>query len=101
MNRSPYPAEGIALARRTLTDGTYLTGITPGDRAELVRLAFDILKKDRAARLGLDRSEPQGPARVITIPRAVFEAGLSRPRQRPRRRRIVVRPITPDPGDAA
>lgn len=98
MNRSPYPAEGIALARRTLTDAAYLSGITPEARAELVQLAFDILHNDRAARLGPADGARTG--RVITIPRAVFQAGLpKRPRRRPR---IIVRPLhSGSPGDAA
>lgn len=97
MTCSPYPVEGITLARRTLTDGAYMASITPKDRAELVQMAFDILHKDRAARLQMEPPAPED-CRVITIPRAVFQAGRQQPRRRPR---LTVLPAGPTPGDAA
>lgn len=96
MARSPYSAEGVALARRTLADSRYLAGLLPADRSEIIGLAFDILRKDRAARLGLGPVAAQGPGRVITIPRAVFQAGPGF-----RRRLQAVRPRPSTPGDAA
>lgn len=96
MARSPYPAEGVALARLTLADSRYLAGLSPADRFEIIGLAFDILRKDRAARLGLDPAAAQGPGLVIAIPRAVFQAGPGF-----RRRLHAVRPRSSTPGDAA
>jgi hypothetical protein len=96
MARSPYCAEGVALARQTLADSRYLAGLSPADRSEIIGLAFDILRKDRAARLGLDPAAAQGPARVIAIPRAVFQAGPGF-----RHRLNLVRPRPGTPGDAA
>ena len=97
MTKSPYPVEGIALARRTLTDGAYMTSVTPEARAELVQMAFDILHKDRAARLNLTPEKVE--AKILTVPRAVFEAGRVRPVTR--RPQLRVLPAGPTPGDAA
>lgn len=96
MPMSPHKLENLALARDTLTNLPLLQNCQPEQRAELVRLAQAILHTDRAARLGLDPAAPQGPARVITIPRAVFQAG---PRRVRILRRATQRPTTP--GDAA
>jgi hypothetical protein len=94
---SPYRAEGIDLARRVLTDGAYLTSVPADKRAELVQMAFDILHKDRAARLGLDRSQPV-EAEVICFRRATLQAGRKITSRRPR---LIVMPAGPNPGDAA
>ena len=94
MTPSPYSPEGVGLARRVLTDTSYWANVTRDARAELTGMAFDILHKDRAARLGLTGTPPESP-RVIVIPHAVFQAG----RRKPCRPRLVVLPKTP--GDAA
>jgi len=96
MSASPHKIENLALARDTLTNATLLAGCTPEHRAELVRLAQAILQTDRVCRLGLDVDAPKGPARVIRIPRAIFQAG----RVRNHARRVTgAHPTTP--GDAA
>lgn len=96
MASSPHKIESLVLARDTLTNVTLLAQCTPEHRAELVRLAQAILQTDLACRLGLDPAAPQGPARVIRIPRAVFQAG---PRQHRLPRAANAHPTTP--GDAA
>lgn len=98
MPTSPYSADGLACARATLTNLTIMGSVTAEQRVDLVGMAFEILHKDRAARLGL-QGEPLGPARVITIPRAVFQAGRPKPRRRPRL--LVLPACGPTPGDAA
>lgn len=97
MTRSPYSAEGLQLARDTLTDVETIRRWAPDQRRQLVEMAQAILQADRAHRLGLDPNAPRGPARVLTIPRAVFQAGLSRRRHRLR----IVPGGTFTPGDAA
>lgn len=96
MPMSPHKLESIALARDTLTNLDLISHWTPDQRRQMVELAQAILQTDRAARLGLDPAAPQGPARVINIPRAVFQAGR---RQRRVLRVVGTRPTTP--GDAA
>jgi hypothetical protein len=97
MGQSPYAPEGIALARRTLVDSTYMTSVTPEARAELVQMAFDILHKDRAARLNLTPQKVE--AKIVTVPLALWQAG-------PRARRLTGKPkllllTNRTPGDAA
>lgn len=96
MAQSPHKLENIALARDTLTNLDLISHWTPDQRRQMVELAQAILQTDRAARLGLDSAAPQGPARVIAIPRAVFQAGCGA-RRIPRI--VGNRPTTP--GDAA
>jgi hypothetical protein len=96
MPNSPHKLENIALARDTLTNLDLIGQWTPDQRRQIVELAQAILQTDRNARLGLDPAASQGPARVITIPRAVFQAGRG---QRHVLRVAGTRPTSP--GDAA
>lgn len=96
MPNSPHKLENIALARDTLTNLDLIGQWTLDQRRQMVELAQAILQTDRAARLGLDPATPQGPARVITIPRAVFQAG-----RRSRRILRIVGTHPTTPGDAA
>lgn len=94
MPRSPYSADGLACARAALTDLRTIGAASREERLNIVGMALDILRKDRAARLGLTPA-PEATGRVI---RAVFEAGRPKP---PRRPRLIVLPAGPTPGDAA
>ena len=101
MHQLPYTAEGLACARATLTDLRIMGTVTAEERAGLVGMAFSILQKDRAARLGLI-APPTLTGKVIHIPRALFQAGRTITQVRPRRVvRLIVRPAGPTPGDAA
>ena len=70
---SPLTPEQLALARETLSDAGFLSGLNPWHRAELVRASMSILRIDREARLG-PRPKPTTPARIVRIPLAVFQA---------------------------
>lgn len=96
MAQSPHKLENLALARDTLTNLELIRQWAPEQRRQMIELAQAILQTDRACRLGLDDAVPQGPARIIRIPLAVFQAG--RTRNRPRRA-VKAHPTTP--GDAA
>ena len=91
MAASPHKLENLALARDTLTNLRLLQDCSAEQRTDLVRMAQAILQTDRVCRLGLDAAALQGPARVIRIPRAVFQAGLRSSRTR----------RSSTPGDAA
>ncbi len=97
MGQSPYAPEGIALARRTLTDGAYMTSVTPQARAELVQMAFDILHKDRAARLNLTPQKAE--AKIVTVPLALWQAGPGARRLARKTNPLLLTNRTP--GDAA
>lgn len=97
MPRSPYSPDGLACARAALTDLRIIGAASREERLNIVGMALGILRKDRCARLGLAPA-PETTGRVITIPRAVFEAGRPKP---PRRPRLIVLPAGPTPGDAA
>jgi hypothetical protein len=97
---SPYSPDGLACARSTLTDTRFMGSISAAERSGLVGMAFDILRNDRAHRLG-PVEPPAVPGRVIRIPRAVFEAGRL-PAPTRRRPRILVMPAgNPTSGDVA
>jgi hypothetical protein len=97
MAASPYKVEGIALARDTLTNLDLIRQWTPDQRRQIVEMAQAILQADRAHRLDLDPGASRGPARIVAVPLAVFQAG-------PRRCRHRALPQAPHPftpGDAA
>jgi hypothetical protein len=102
MSASPYQPDDIAMCRHVVTHAQNLQALAAGDRAEILGAAYDILVKDRAARVaralaGDDAAARNAPARVLSVPLAVFQAG--RPRRRPR---LLVVPRHPGtPGDAA
>lgn len=98
MPRSPYSADGLACARAALTDLRIIGAASREERLNIVGMALDILRKDRAIRLGPKAALAPVTGRVIRIPRAVFEAGRPKP---PRRPRLIVLPAGPTPGDAA
>jgi hypothetical protein len=84
-----------SLARATLQDLHLISSLSPSQRADVVMVAFDILREARIARLGAT------PAFAATVPvtyltRADFRAGRQGTHRRPR---MIVRPTTP--GDAA
>ena len=95
---SPHKVEGLALARDTLTNLDLIRQWTPDQRRQIVELAQTILKTDRAHRLDLDQTEGRGPARILRVPQAVFQAGPPRASMRA----LPVPPPRPfTPGDAA
>lgn len=97
MAPSPYKIEGLQLARDTLTNLDLIRQWTPDQRRQIVEMAQAILKADRAHRLDLDQTASHGPARIVAVPLAVFQAGPRRHRHRALPR--LPHPFTP--GDAA
>ena len=98
-----YDPEGLRLARQVVTNTAFLADLDLETRAELVTVALEILRDDRASRQPA-AEPPAAPARVLRIPRAVFQSGprLRRPAPAPvRPRRIFVRPMPDHSGDAA
>ena len=49
---SPYSADDLACARTVVTHAERLAGLDPVERADVLRLAMNILRKDRAIRCG-------------------------------------------------
>lgn len=98
-----YDPEGLRLAREVATNTAFLADLDLETRAELVTVALEILRDDRASRQPA-AEPPAAPARVIRIPRALFQSG-PRLRRLPaapvRPRRITVRPLPDGSGDAA
>ncbi len=47
---SPYSADDLACARHVVTHAEKLAGLDPVRRADVLRLALNILRKDRAIR---------------------------------------------------
>lgn len=97
MGRSVYKPQDLATARHVVTHAQALTAVTSETRAEILDMAMTILRKDRAQRLDQTLAQPIGPARILRVPRAVFQAGIIRARRRPLR--LQTGPGTP--GDAA
>lgn len=97
MAASPHKPHNLALARETLTNLDMIRQWTPDQRAQIVELAQTVLRTDRNARLNLDPARVCGPARILRVPRAVFQSGL--PPQRRTAAPHAPYPFTP--GDAA
>lgn len=95
MAASPYKPEDLRDARAAVTDADKLSSLDPLTQARIARIALTILRKDRALRLNLQDQKVE--AKVLTVPRAVFEAG---PR-RIRHRITLACPSNHTPGDAA
>lgn len=97
MPASPYQFQDLAMARHVVTHADALTAVTPETRAEILDLALTILRKDRALRIHETLAQPIiGPARILRVPRAVFQAGPMRRKTQPL---PPSHPLTP--GDAA
>lgn len=57
MATSPYSADDLACARHVITHAEKLANLEPVERADILRLALNLLRKDRAIRLaGLARA---------------------------------------------
>lgn len=75
--QSPYLPEDVASARHLVLRGHPVLCAMPADHAHEIRAtAWSVLAEDRAALH--PRSAPTGPARIIPIPRAVFQMGRRR-----------------------
>lgn len=99
MPTSPYSPEGLAAARRTVTDPDFLACLDPVQRAEILELAYAILRNDRACRVDLAPA-PDGEALILRVPLAVFQAGRAARRATPPQPHVL-RPTGQTPGDAA
>lgn len=89
----------IAAACDTLQDTRMLTGLSAEQRKDLCRVAFDILRAARKARLGQRPPVEPGIGSVTYVTSAEFRQGRQPHRRRPR---LIVLPATgPNPGDAA
>lgn len=67
MTPSPYQPDDLAMCRHLVTHAQNLMELEPEDRADILRSAYDILRKDRAFRLG--QSRISGRPRLKVIPR--------------------------------
>lgn len=101
LHPSPYRPDDLACARRVVTNPQILSLQDKVQRADILALAFSILSKDRQLRLGIDPTASRGPARVLHVPLAVFQAGpqLLRPRRKASLTIVPKNPATPE--DAA
>lgn len=94
---APPPPHLVRNARATLLNAQLMTSIHRDHRADLVAVAFGILRDARAARLAV-AATPEGLPRVTHVTTAEFRQGRLSQHHRPR---LVVTPTGPTPGDAA